>query len=107
MRHMPIPPNYRPCEKFVIGPCCQNCMYLRSYDIMYACIKHLCYVERSKLCDDYEDGRDYRFGLEFRPTTRKEYELLKLALKHVKAPESSSQLYPASKFDNKTESGGQ
>ena len=47
------------------------------------------------ICDDYEDGRDYKYvsiTME-RPTTRKEFELLKIALKDVEPPTESSEFY--------------
>lgn len=105
---MTFPPNYRSSEKFT-DPCCQNCLYIRTFEVMFTCVKHFCYVERSKVCDDHEDGEDYRFGLEFRPTTKKEFQLLKIALKGKKAPRSSSQGYKSSKdeenFNSEIEEG--
>ncbi len=40
-------------------PCCANCLYLGDYELKYSCVKHFCYVEASKVCDDFEDGRDH------------------------------------------------
>jgi hypothetical protein len=95
---MSVPPNFRPAKEFK-EPSCHDCFYLRVYDFNYACIKHYCYVALNEVCDDHEDGKDYRFGLEFiRPTTRKEHGLLKVVLGDNKAPESSNVEYPHSKL---------